>query len=165
MMIGTFYIMNNDFRDIPKTLDNIIGQYELIIKDDCDIHNPILELPYTTELFNSNYIHIDIFNKYYFINKKVVSPAGKMIIYCHHDVLQNYADSILNSMQLVSRQENNVNKYQPDNMIPLSVEKNLYLIPFSDNELNINSANAESMNFILTVSGVDVIDPTETEVK
>ena len=163
-MYGDFYIMSEDYRTIPKNLNNKITTENLIIKSDCDIHNPTLELEYNINIIKSNYVFISEFNKFYFITDKVVSPAGKLIITCHIDVLQTYYTYILGSKQLISRQEQQYSKYQSDNLLPLSVEKNLYLIPFSDNELNISKATQNNMNFVITVSGADVIDPTITEV-
>ena len=69
------------------------------------------------------------------------------------DVLMTYQSQILNLDCLISRQENIKPNFVRDDLLPLKNEKTLKIIEFSDNEFNLNSADENSYNFILNVSG------------
>ena len=64
-----------------------------VLKDECSITSPVLELK-VTEKPNFNYAYIADFGRYYFINN-IVEKTGRMFeIACHIDVLQTYKDDI-----------------------------------------------------------------------
>ena len=148
------YETKNDNNDIPKKLENSVSFPNCIIKKETSIKNPINELNTQWEfLTNKNYCYIPLFNRYYFINNMTALKGGIIELSLSVDVLQSYKDKILNSTQLVKRQEYKKSQYQIDNMIPLKVNKNISVIEFDNSELNISKATDISYNFTITLAG------------
>lgn len=123
----TLMINHSDIRKVSKTLTEI-KTVNAEIYETCDIMSPRLLLSYDNMLINCNYFYIPAWGKYYFIDTIDVSPAGKMILTGHTDVLMTYRDYILALQCTVSRQENAALSLIPDNNIIFKNDtiKNIY---------------------------------------
>ena len=153
-MVIILYETKNDNNDIPKKLDNSVSFENCIMKKDTSIINPIIELNTQWNfLTNKNYCYIPMFKRYYFIDNMTALKGGIIELSLSVDVLQSFKDEILNSTQLVKRQEFKKSQYQIDNMLPIKVNKNISVIEFDNSELNINNATDNSYNFTITLAG------------
>lgn len=61
-----------------------------------------------------NYVHIPIFNRYYFVTGIASEGASLVAISMHVDVLMTYASQIRNMNAIIKRQENKFNLYLDD---------------------------------------------------
>lgn len=116
-MTITFYKITDDKRQVTKTLNNTtkIKESTGLIKTDCSIMEPRIEMEYDAQLITANYMYIPDFHRYYFINK-IDTGAQRLFIEGHIDVLQTYASQIRNLYCVVARQEdkNKSNLYLND---------------------------------------------------
>lgn len=139
-----FYKIHEDPRTVFKTLKdenpgkNLQATLTGSIKTDCSISKPVLEISYDSDVFESNYVYIDGFNRYYFITDIQVS-AQRIMVYCDIDVLMTYHTEIWDLVCVVQRQEqkHRSNLYMQDDMFKTLAPKEfvpiLFPKSFSDN--------------------------------
>lgn len=101
---------------------------------------------------NSNYMYIDTFDRYYFINDFTLLDGGRILIRGTIDVLYTYRNNILASYVNVVRQENAHINETPDNLLPFAPDKLISAYRF---EVQLDNAdfNATTKCFMLTVAG------------
>lgn len=90
-----------------------------------DITAPVIDLAFNDRdtfnlYFNSNYAHIALFNRYYFISRKEVGMNNILSIYMDEDVLMSFKNEIYNLTPLVTRQATDYDSSLVDNAIPIS---------------------------------------------
>ena len=76
------------------------------LKEPSSITDPRLILVYNKSYLSCNYLYIQDFHRYYFINNINVLPGGRLEITAHVDVLYTYSPQILNSGAFVERKSN-----------------------------------------------------------
>lgn len=106
-MTITFYRITDDKKQVSKTLNNTtkIKESTGVIKSDCSVMEPRLEMEYDVALITANYMYIPDFGRYYFIDR-IDTGAQRLFIQGHIDVLQTYSTQIRNLYCIVARQEN-----------------------------------------------------------
>lgn len=102
---------------VEKTLDGekTLNNCEMV---NTDILNPILKL--SSDYASYNYCHIPSFRRYYFVNEVEAIPGGHCLLHCHVDVLMTWGAELLNTTQMIHRNEFDWNKDIVDNKIPLT---------------------------------------------
>ena len=102
------------------------------------------------DLRNCNYVYCDTFGRYYYIEDCEILPGGTVLLYCHVDVLQTYAQQIRDMYALVSRQENiNLcNKYIEDNNITARIDRQIV-----KKKIGAVGGKATGTHICLTVTG------------
>ena len=108
-----FYKMsssNNTINKIKKKQITLNCQ----LFNDCDIINPSFILNYNDTVFSCNYIYIEKFKRFYFINDISISEGNKIIINCHVDVLDTYWSSYKELTLNIIRNSNVYNLYMKD---------------------------------------------------
>lgn len=81
------------------------------IKEPCSILNPIIELSKANvtrsgiQLERLNYLYIELFQRYYFIDDVIYENDGLIELHCSIDVLMSYVNQIYDSQQEVVRSE------------------------------------------------------------
>ena len=147
-MYITLFINSSDTRKINKNI-SILSSANVEIKNGSSMINPIFIL--STNFFDSraNYLHCNEFDRYYNINDITVNRGNIIEIKCSVDVLYTYRNDILNSQQLISRQENESNKNQVDEsyILDCNMESKYYLV--NNNFFNTNA----NINIALCVAG------------
>ena len=84
------------------------------LRDECSIENPIILLEITgEEMANANYMYIEEFKRYYFINKTVVRN-NLWRVYGTVDVLMSFKEEIKACNALCIRNENDISYYIND---------------------------------------------------
>lgn len=115
-MKAKLYFNNSDKRVVDKNLTQVKGDFYVEILDDSSVTNPVLKLQTSRGVLNANYLWLEDFHRYYYINDWTVSH-GYIIINCHVDVLMTYAGEIRLQSCIVRRNEayDRCNSYQNDN--------------------------------------------------
>ena len=144
------YHTADDPRTISKTLTNQLD-YTCELLDSAEMVTPTLRVKCTSETFNANYC--SCFDRYYFVTEQTVETANTILIHCRLDVLYTYRNALLSSTFLVTRNENIGSTYIPDTMLPLKGNKEMKVIEFTGGDFNLDTATANSYNFVLNVAG------------
>ena len=104
---------------IPKELEYKFNRIANL-KNNTSIINPVITLNVKDYdwVIQCNYIFISDFNRYYFIDDiKIVNALIEISMTC--DVLESFKNDILNSTQIIARQENKKNLSIIDNRLPM----------------------------------------------
>ena len=107
--------------EIYKNLseNSVIGKTKtLVYSTECDIKgessiiNSVLILKYNEKIFESNYVYIPTWKRYYFIDDVRVMTGGRVEVSLSVDVLESFKDSILElNVILGDTETTGVNKY------------------------------------------------------
>lgn len=117
----------NKINKNPATVETVNG----VLRDECDIVDPIIEIQYAGTLSNVNYARVEELHRYYFIKKIESVRNGLWRIYCHCDVLKTYAEGILALEAVVSRSETRYNLLINDPMFKVYSNPRLQIAKFS----------------------------------
>ena len=153
----TLYKISEDKRVVAKTISvsNTITTYNSAeIKFPCNMFNPVIILPYysdaTKTSLNANYMYIDDFARYYYINK-IELENQRLIFYCTVDVLKSFASEITSMYGYISRNEKLFNLYVPDKHFTVRGDRNIQMLEFTGGQHHFTKHN--DMSFVLTVAG------------
>ena len=123
------YRCPSDERMVSKTLNDKFEFNHITFKKDTSIMNPVFivgAIKDNTEPMDTvgwwrkfNYCYCPNLDRYYFIRNIVFQKTGLVELQCDVDPLMSFKDDILNSTQLVTRQENKIQKYIPDQSLPI----------------------------------------------
>lgn len=85
------------------------------LKNGTSIINPVLVIESNIEdLTDVNYVYIETFNRYYYVEDIRTLRTDLCEISLHVDVLMSYADQILSNTAIIRKQENSYNLYVND---------------------------------------------------
>lgn len=160
----TLYTCKCDRKTVDKTafLDNITVVSSCRIKEPCSMLSPTVQISKTSAneaklpLSSINYAHVDIFNRYYFVNDITFENDGLITLSLEVDVLMTYAGDILSSQQEVIRSEKINSKLYIDPEKPIQANKLLAYADDGQSETGIIGAIPSSNNgnhYVLTVAG------------
>ena len=154
----TFYNCGDDKRVMSKTLTTgITATAELY--DPTSVISPRLRVDYNASLLNYNYMYIAQFGRYYFITNVTTDSGGALIIEGAVDVLQTYKTQIAGLSAIVVRgaRKNQSGSARStwieDPRLPIQSGRAVKAILFENSDLNIDTADMTSNNFILNVAG------------
>ena len=142
MLVELFTNTSENYR-IDKSIQSQ-GTYDCILKNGCSIENPIIQIT-APSLVGINYMRIQAFGRYYYINDIVSLRNNMWEISAHVDVLMSYANEIKACQATFKRQENLFNMVLSPkdtwNILKINIEYNnevlLYMQKFLD-EMNVN---------------------------
>lgn len=89
-----------------------------------DILNPVLKV--SGSYSGGNYVKIDEFGRFYFVESVESLAGGHCLLRCHVDVLYSYCSSIKGLTCLVSRNEFQENPYLVDTLLPIERQFTVY---------------------------------------
>ena len=118
-MLITFYQNKSAPNVIPKDKTKKFDKTGTL-KNNTSITNPtiLLQLSDYDNVRQANYCFISDFNRYFYIDDiRIVNALVEVSMTC--DVLETYKEDILNSTQLVARQENKKNYSIIDDRLPM----------------------------------------------
>lgn len=116
MMHITLYTNSSERINLTKNLTQLIA-LEGTLREETSILDPVILLSgIDSYLSTMNYLYIQEFGRYYFINAIKSVRNGLWEISCHVDVLYTYQTSILEQSAIIARQENNYNLLLNDGM-------------------------------------------------
>lgn len=100
-MLVKLYSIKHDYRLMNKDLQNPLYKLNINILRSTDMLYPVLEVYSKYNLKNANYMYIDIFERYYFIERVDIIRNDFYRLKCKVDVLESYKDDILNTNEVV----------------------------------------------------------------
>lgn len=134
----TFYQNTSDKRVIEKTLNIAYTLADCQLTDSSAI-DPVIRITITPGLYQYNYCYIQYFGRYYYITDITVVDGAEMVIKLHVDVLMSFKDQILNCNVNSRKNENNADKYLPDDR-PIESRYIRYSKKFNTSFENFNSS-------------------------
>lgn len=90
-----------------------VGVLEGVLRAPTSIINPVINIEYANPV-GFNYIYIQEFGRYYFVNGISIESDKLIVLSAHVDVLKTYATAITNFDAVVKRNENKFNLYLDD---------------------------------------------------
>lgn len=134
--------------------NSVIGKIKtLVYSTDCDIKgessitNPVSILKYNENIFKSNYIHIESWGRFYFIDDVRVMTGGRVEVSLSVDVLESFKDSILELNVILSdTEQTGLNKY-------LNSESFVTNCKTKTDVINFPSGLSDNGTYILITSG------------
>lgn len=154
----TFYNCSDDKRVMSKTLTTGISATAELY-DPTSVINPRLRVAYNASLLSYNYMYVAEFGRYYFITNITTDSGGALIITGAVDVLQTYKTAIAGLSAIVVRgarknqSGSNRSTWIEDPRLPIQSGRAVKAILFENSDLNIDTADLTSNNFILNVAG------------
>ena len=155
MITIKFYNTPDENYVLNKTLNDEISKTGTI-KDDSSILTPTITILKDMSIIGKNYCYIETLKRYYFITDILITGT-LMTLSLKVDVLQTYKDSILESTQVITRQENEFNNYLLDSDMPVTskintIIKNIGSRPFNTDGANFN--DLDRYNYVITVGNL-----------
>lgn len=123
-MLAKAYNTNDSTNTINKSL-NFVADIDVKFKEEVNIYSPSIRLKYD-DLIDFNYIFIEKFNRYYFIEDIEVFPNKIYNISLKCDVLMSFKDDILNSYGNITSQTNYNDYYNFNYSSEVRKETNIY---------------------------------------
>ena len=154
-MTVKFYSISDDRKVVDKSLidsgvnANLLKTCSSVhYKDDVDILNPILEIAYDALLTSANYVYVQDWGRYYYIND-ITTGMNRLFFKCHVDVLKTYSSDIKQLQCIVERQESKSKGklYMADKAFKSEVKKIISTRKLSGSFDKLHSS------FILTTGG------------
>lgn len=103
---------------------SVFGTYLGSFRSDISIISPEFDIE-LTEFPNVNYVYIQEFNRFYFIDDIIIVRTSLYHFICHCDVLMSFMSGILNLDVFVNRQEFDFNNGIPDLKLPIQNNKEI----------------------------------------
>ena len=82
-----------------------------------DVMNPTIVIAYNASYIGANYMYIQEFGRYYYINDIEIENGNIMNISGHVDVLKSFWNSFKGSRCIAERSTSNYNEYLIDSMV------------------------------------------------
>lgn len=100
-MLLTFYNMKDENNVINKEKEKI-SEINIRLKHNDSILEPLIIITRNNFPINCNYCHIDVLNRYYFINSKKEISNNLIELHLEVDELETYKDEILNADSIIT---------------------------------------------------------------
>ena len=123
-MIVKTYNTESSLNTINKVI-NFVTDIDVKFKDEVNIYNPTIVLKYD-DLIDFNYMYIDKFKRYYFIETVEVFPNKIYHLTLKCDVLMSFKDDILGSYGNIISQTNYNDYYNYNYSSEVRKETNIY---------------------------------------
>ena len=107
------YQNNSENYRIDKSLTAKYAE-SCTLKDGCSVENPVLLITNYNNITDCNYLYIDDFGRYYFIEDIISIRDGLWEVHAHVDVLMTYSTQIKACTATFKRQEHLFNMYLDD---------------------------------------------------
>lgn len=150
-MTVKFYKMTSTTNTINKTKSQI-QESDCQLYEETDILNPVLLMRYNQNLLVSNYVFIEEFGRFYFINNIDIVDGNKLLIRCHVDVLETYWEKIKDTSQHIVRNSEQFNLYMKDDVMQVTQRTLRQVQRISDSDSGfpfLRTPENDGHNFIL----------------
>lgn len=144
-------LMNNQ-EELNKITKNptLVRTLHGFLREETDLVDPEILIEFDGVLVDCNYMHIPIFNRYYFITKIESVRTNLWKVYAHCDVLKTYSEGILGTNCVVARSENRYNLYLNDSMYKVTSNPRLQIANFPN--------KFEGESYVLVMNGAQYIE-------
>ena len=142
-----FYINNSEPEKVDKDIIEVISMRGTL-REETSIMNPTFRVQLIVDNVSFlNYIYVEEWERYYFVNDVKSVRNGLWDFSCHVDVLSTYKNQIRNLSAILARQENVYNLYLDDDKFLVDA-KRMYLTKAFPNRVQTGGNS-----FILTIAG------------
>lgn len=148
MLSVTLYNSSSPVEKIGKTL-TAGGSYSCSLKDTTSVLNPTLIIRTSDPVYNYNYLYIQEFGRYYFINDIKSVNNNVWEISAHVDVLETYKTAILANDAVIKRQRSQYNLYLDDNEFKLLNKEQIQTLKFKQS----GGGLTKNLQYVLVVNG------------
>ncbi len=124
-----------------KTIASMQGD----LKNECDILHPVVLLDVSANLSKCNYMHIEEFGRYYYIESMEYIRDSIVSVQAHVDVLMTFKEQIRENTAIILRQENDFNLLMNDGVFKCQQDLRIYQRDFPN--------GFEDFNYVLIVAG------------
>lgn len=142
----TFYFNMSEPNKMRKNLTPI-GSSDGTLRSQSSVVDPIIRINTDLNFSNVNYMYIEEFHRYYFINDIVSIRTGIWEISGHVDVLLTYSKYILNLPCVIGRNEYEYNLFLPDDRFIVNANRLVQTVEFP------YKFPTNGSNYIITISG------------
>ena len=104
-MVALLYKNTSDNRVISKNI-TLIKEVSIELKSNVDFISPTIFLQTFDGCEDVNYLYIEEFKRYYFVNNINHLTGGRISLSCSVDVLMSNKDNILSLSCIIDKQEN-----------------------------------------------------------
>ena len=104
-MVALLYKNTSDNRVISKNI-TLIKEVSIELKSNVDFISPTIFLQTFNGCEDVNYLYIEEFKRYYFVNNINHLTGGRISLSCSVDVLMSNKDNILSLSCIIDKQEN-----------------------------------------------------------
>lgn len=138
------YTTTDEAEKVTKTLTNAATYENVTMKDPTDVVHPVVTIQTTANLSSVNYMRIERYGRYYFVEKPIAVKNGVWELHCTSDPLMSFKGSLLNVSGTVTRSEVLYNGYLNDTEYKALAYRDVYTRAFP------NSFNNDSL-ILLTI--------------
>lgn len=155
-MTVKFFKSTADRRKLDKSNDIVqITSATATPWGEIDLLNPVFIVKYSDSLLNSNYVHVPLFDRYYFASITLL-PGSQLRVSCYIDPLYSFLEGIKSKTVNVIRYEQQRTKYIQDNKLPKISRTNTTTKMFSENPFILgDGAFSQNVHYVLSVVGGD----------
>ena len=108
------YTTTDEAEKVTKTLTNATTYSNVTMKDPTDVVHPVVTIQTSANLSSVNYMRIEHYGRYYFVEKPIAVKNGVWELRCTSDPLMSFKTSLLNVSGTVTRSETLFNAYLND---------------------------------------------------
>lgn len=108
------YTISDDRNKLSKNLGTPTSFTSYVLKEPTDVVNPVLRIQTDTNISGFNYVYIERYGRYYFIENIVATPNNFWELRCKVDVLMSFKTQIQALKGTVTRGEKLFNGYLND---------------------------------------------------
>ena len=98
-----------NYKGQPNTINKALtplGTINVALRPEINVHNPILKIQMPPNMYGFNYVYIEDFKKYYYVENVRYIGGQTYLLTLSLDVLQTYKDVILQSTALIVESDN-----------------------------------------------------------
>lgn len=118
------------------------------LKENTSVLKPVIIIRSSDNIFSYNYMYIQEFGRYYFIDDIISVNNNLWEIHAHVDVLETYATAILSNSAVIRRQANQYNLYLDDPEFKTYNTETIQTLKFKG-----GSGLSKNLKYVLTVNG------------
>lgn len=108
------YTTTDEAEKVTKTLTNAATYSNVTMKDPTDTVHPVVTIQTSANLSSVNYMRIERYGRYYFVEKPIAVKNEVWELHCTSDPLMSFKESLLNVSGTVTRSETLFNAYLND---------------------------------------------------
>ena len=153
-MTINLYNLTQDKKVLDKS-PTTIATVEATPFEELSIITPKLIVTYNSNYINCNYIEIPLFNRFYYVEDKIINVGNRIIFNCKVDVLKSFKDDIKNANIVVVRNEG-IGKPTEinDNQLPISPnKKTVEQVPVTDYNITNSRLNSTGIYVLQCIGG------------
>lgn len=98
-----------NYKGQPNTINKALtplGTINVALRPEINVHNPTIKIQMPPNMYGFNYVYIEDFKKYYFVENFRFLGSNTYLLTLSLDVLQTYKDVILQSTALIVESDN-----------------------------------------------------------